>query len=62
MQQQMQMQQKPKQILNVDDQVIPTHGGGGGANNIPEYADGQGYNEEESKFGEPIPKSKIGVA
>jgi len=32
-----------------------------GANNIPEYADGENY-AEASKYGEPIAKAKLGQA
>lgn len=38
----------------MDSQVLPALKSNAGANNPPEYAPGEEYNEEESKNGEPI--------
>lgn len=49
--------------MNVDDQVIPAMRNAGRKNNQPsEYPEGEEVNEEEIKFGEPIPQAKMRIA
>ena len=45
-------------FLDVDSQVLPALKSNAGANNPPEYAPGEEYNEEEAKNGEPIAADK----
>lgn len=46
----------------MDDQVLPALKANAGANNPPEYAPGEEYNDDDAKNGEPISADKRGVA
>ena len=46
----------------MDNQVLPALRANAGANNPPEYAPGEEFNEEEAKNGEPISADKRSIA
>ena len=54
--------EKPKTYEDIDNQVLPALKANAGANNPPEYAPGEEFNEEEAKSGEPITADKRSVA
>ena len=54
--------EKPKTYQDIDNQVLPALKANAGANNPPEYAPGEEFNEEEAKNGEPITADKRSAA
>ena len=48
--------------MNVDDQVLPAMRNRGKKNELSEYPEGEEFNEEELKNGEPISPENIRVA
>lgn len=49
--------------MNVDDQVLPAMRNKDKKNEGPsEYPEGEEVNEDELKYGEPIPQSKMRIA
>lgn len=55
-------QEPPKTYDDIDNQVLPALKANAGANNPPEYAPGEEFNEEEAKNGEPISASNRSAA